>query len=62
MGYILVISFPLILLILILALAFYLLGRAQGRSERPPPQFFGPPVPPSGSAPASPPQTKSSQA
>ncbi|KAK8553812.1 hypothetical protein V6N12_030795 [Hibiscus sabdariffa] len=56
------ISFPLILLVLILALAFYLLGRAQGRSERAA-QYFGPPAPPPGSAPASspPPQAKSSE-
>ncbi|KAK6231615.1 hypothetical protein SCA6_001688 [Theobroma cacao] len=59
MGYVLVITFPLILLVLILALAFYLLGRAQGRSERPP-QYLGPPGPPA-SASAPPTQGKSSE-
>ncbi|KAB2013538.1 hypothetical protein ERO13_D09G144800v2 [Gossypium hirsutum] len=57
MGFVLVISFPLLLLVLILALAFYLLGRAQGRRERPA-QYFGPPVPPPGSVSASSPPTQ----
>ncbi|PRQ43563.1 hypothetical protein RchiOBHm_Chr3g0469801 [Rosa chinensis] len=33
MGYIVVLSLPVILFILIVALAFYLLGRANGRRE-----------------------------
>ncbi|TQE13118.1 hypothetical protein C1H46_001202 [Malus baccata] len=47
MGFVVVVSAPVILLILVLALAFYLLGRASGRRESPSaPQYFGPPVPP----------------
>ncbi|GMY14760.1 hypothetical protein FCV25MIE_09999 [Fagus crenata] len=45
MGYIMVISLPVILFILIVALAFYLLGRAGGRSEAAR-QYHGPPAPP----------------
>ncbi|KAL4605455.1 hypothetical protein ACB092_09G030100 [Castanea dentata] len=45
MGYIIVISLPVILLILFIALAFYLLGRARGRSEAVP-QYYGAPAPP----------------
>ncbi|PPR83732.1 hypothetical protein GOBAR_AA36984 [Gossypium barbadense] len=57
MGFVLVISFPLLLLVLILALAFCLIGRAQGRIERAA-QYFGPPVPPPGSVSASSPPTQ----
>lgn len=47
MGYVLVISLPVILLVAILALACYLLGRARGRSEASrPTQIYGPPAPP----------------
>ncbi|KAF5750401.1 hypothetical protein HS088_TW03G00737 [Tripterygium wilfordii] len=47
MGYVLVISFPVILFFLIVALAFYLLGRARGRREAPSvPVYYGPPAPP----------------
>ncbi|KAK7829790.1 hypothetical protein CFP56_028853 [Quercus suber] len=42
---IIVISLPVILLILIIALAFYLLGRARGRTESVP-RYYGPPAPP----------------
>ncbi|KAH1078452.1 hypothetical protein AAZX31_19G167700 [Glycine max] len=44
MGFVMVISLPLILFILILALACYLLGRAKGRRQQP--QQYGPPAPP----------------
>ncbi|WOH00917.1 hypothetical protein DCAR_0520293 [Daucus carota subsp. sativus] len=44
MGYVLVISFPVILFLLILAIACYLLGRARGRQQSAP-QYYGPPVP-----------------
>ncbi|KAM0990997.1 hypothetical protein ACFX13_009564 [Malus domestica] len=47
MGYIIVVSAPVILFIMIVALAFYLLGRATGRRQSSTaPQYFGPPVPP----------------
>ncbi|KAH7691146.1 hypothetical protein IHE45_02G097500 [Dioscorea alata] len=47
MGYVIVISLPLLLLIVILALACFLCGRAKGRYEtRRPSQFYGPPAPP----------------
>ncbi|KAL9239328.1 hypothetical protein vseg_013663 [Gypsophila vaccaria] len=42
MGIYIFISFPLILLVLIIALTAYLIGRARGRSV----QQFGPPAPP----------------
>lgn len=59
MGYI-VVSLPLILLfILIVALAFYLLGRLRGRSEAARiPQYYGPPVPAPPSPTPPPPQEK----
>ncbi|ESW34747.1 hypothetical protein PHAVU_001G177600 [Phaseolus vulgaris] len=44
MGFVVVISLPLILFILILALVCYMLGRAKGRRQNP--QQYGPPVPP----------------
>ncbi|KAL3715232.1 hypothetical protein ACJRO7_007034 [Eucalyptus globulus] len=47
MGYIVVVSLPVILFILIVALAFYLIGRSRGRSETAgAPRIFGPPAPP----------------
>ncbi|KAJ6993372.1 hypothetical protein NC653_016488 [Populus alba x Populus x berolinensis] len=47
MGYVMIVSLPVILFILIVALAFYLLGRARGRSEAARiPQYHGPPAPP----------------
>ncbi|KAE8099604.1 hypothetical protein FH972_017573 [Carpinus fangiana] len=48
MGFIVVVSLPAILFILIVALAFYLLGRAWGRSQAAGrlPQYYGPPAPP----------------
>jgi hypothetical protein len=47
MGYFVVVSLPVILFIIIVALAFYLLGRARGRSEAGRvPQYYGPPAPP----------------
>ncbi|KAJ6922919.1 hypothetical protein NC652_016541 [Populus alba x Populus x berolinensis] len=47
MGYVMIVSFPVILFILIVALAFYLLGRGRGRSEAARiPQYHGPPAPP----------------
>lgn len=45
MGYVLVISFPVILFLLIIAIACYLLGRARGRQQAAIPQYYGPPVP-----------------
>ncbi|GKV05624.1 hypothetical protein SLEP1_g17611 [Rubroshorea leprosula] len=45
MGFVVVVSLPLILFILIVALAFYLLGRARGRRGSAP-QYYGPPAPP----------------
>ncbi|OAY42690.1 hypothetical protein MANES_08G008300v8 [Manihot esculenta] len=46
MGYIIVVSLPLILFILILALACYLIGRNSGRREAARiPQYYGPPAP-----------------
>ncbi|GMP85001.1 hypothetical protein CsSME_00038320 [Camellia sinensis var. sinensis] len=48
MGYI-VISLPVILLFLIVAIAAYLFGRARGRTEATGvPQYYGPPAPPFG--------------
>ncbi|RHN48487.1 hypothetical protein MtrunA17_Chr7g0264301 [Medicago truncatula] len=47
MGFELVISLPLILFILILALACYLLGKYRGRKQSSSqPQQYGPPAPP----------------
>ncbi|KAK7337074.1 hypothetical protein VNO77_17633 [Canavalia gladiata] len=47
MGFVVVVSLPLILFILILALACYLLGRAKGRRQSSSyPQQYGPPAPP----------------
>ncbi|KAI5325395.1 hypothetical protein L3X38_034469 [Prunus dulcis] len=47
MGYVVVVSVPVILFIVIIALAFYLIGRANGRREAvSAQQHFGPPVPP----------------
>lgn len=47
MGYVFVISVPLILLFLIIALAAYLLGRARGRNlAAGTTQYYGPPAPP----------------
>ncbi|CAL9002311.1 unnamed protein product [Prunus brigantina] len=47
MGYVVVVSVPVILFIVIIALAFYLIGRATGRREAfSAPQHVGPPVPP----------------
>jgi len=47
MGYVIVVSVPLILLFLIVALAAYLLGRARTRSiAARPTHYFGPPAPP----------------
>lgn len=49
MGYVVIISLPVILAFLIMAIACYLLGRASGRSEAARvPQFYGPPPPPVG--------------
>ncbi|XXG74602.1 hypothetical protein AAC387_Pa07g3281 [Persea americana] len=48
MGFVLVISLPLILFAIILALGCYLLGRAKGRQEASYPQVFGAPAPPPG--------------
>lgn len=46
MGYVIVVSLPVILFILIVALAFYLLGRERGRNEvKRIQQHYGPPVP-----------------
>ncbi|KAJ0027469.1 hypothetical protein Pint_35641 [Pistacia integerrima] len=46
MGYVIVVSLPVILFILIVALAFYLLGRERGRSEvKRTQQHYGPPLP-----------------
>ncbi|POO01684.1 hypothetical protein TorRG33x02_024610 [Trema orientale] len=60
MGYIVVVSLPLILFILIVALGFYLLGRARGRSDSAHvPQYYGPPAAPLQAQP--PPQDKTSQ-
>ncbi|PQQ21106.1 hypothetical protein Pyn_21017 [Prunus yedoensis var. nudiflora] len=47
MGFVVVVSVPVILFIVIIALAFYLIGRATGRREAfSAPHHFGPPVPP----------------
>ncbi|KAL5740795.1 hypothetical protein ACOSP7_029673 [Xanthoceras sorbifolium] len=47
MVYVVLVSLPLILFVLIVALAFYLLGRSRGRSEAARvPHFYGPPAPP----------------
>ncbi|XP_076944617.1 uncharacterized protein LOC143615366 [Bidens hawaiensis] len=48
MGYIIVISLPLILLFLIAAIGCYLLGKSRGRAEATIPQQYGPPAPPYG--------------
>ncbi|KAM3217544.1 hypothetical protein BC332_23017 [Capsicum chinense] len=46
MGYVIVISLPVILTILIAALACYLFGRARGRREATMvPPYYGPPPP-----------------
>nr|BAJ98002.1 predicted protein [Hordeum vulgare subsp. vulgare] len=42
----LVISIPAILLLLVLALGCYMLGRNRGRAEAAAPQQFAPPAPP----------------
>ncbi|KAI3474645.1 hypothetical protein Pfo_029830 [Paulownia fortunei] len=47
MGYVVVVSLPVILFFLITAIACYLLGRARGREENVRlPQYYGPPAPP----------------
>ncbi|KAJ9181569.1 hypothetical protein P3X46_009686 [Hevea brasiliensis] len=49
MGYVIVVSLPLILFIIILALACYLLGRNWGRRQAAAariPQYYGPSAPP----------------
>ncbi|XAR69111.1 hypothetical protein NMG60_11000582 [Bertholletia excelsa] len=48
MGYVIVISLPVILLFLIVALACYLFGRSRGQSQARVPQYYGPPAPPPG--------------
>ncbi|KAI8556285.1 hypothetical protein RHMOL_Rhmol05G0240800 [Rhododendron molle] len=49
MGYFIVISLPVILLFLIIALACYIFGRAQARAQAASvPQYYGPPAPPLG--------------
>ncbi|CAL9758205.1 unnamed protein product [Musa acuminata subsp. burmannicoides] len=50
MGFVVVISVPLILLVAILALACYLLGRRKGRTESTP-MYYGPPAPPMAAGP-----------
>ncbi|CAL9156894.1 unnamed protein product [Musa hybrid cultivar] len=50
MGFVVVISVPLILLVAILALACYLLGRRKGRTEATP-MYYGPPAPPMAAGP-----------
>ncbi|PIM99130.1 hypothetical protein CDL12_28379 [Handroanthus impetiginosus] len=46
MGYVIVISLPVILFFLITAIACYLFGRARGQKENARlPQYYGPPVP-----------------
>ncbi|GFP83164.1 hypothetical protein PHJA_000459800 [Phtheirospermum japonicum] len=47
MGYIVVVSLPVILFFFITAIACYLFGRARGRQENVRlPQYYGPPAPP----------------
>ncbi|KAL4187437.1 hypothetical protein AMTRI_Chr09g19010 [Amborella trichopoda] len=47
MGYVLVISLPLLLLAIIGAIGCYLLGRSRGRYEsQTMPQWYAPPAPP----------------
>ncbi|CAN1805403.1 hypothetical protein LINPERHAP1_LOCUS24262 [Linum perenne] len=48
MGFVFVISAPMILFILIVGLSCYLLGRNRGRSQASsiPPQVYGAPAPP----------------
>ncbi|XP_068658733.1 uncharacterized protein [Aristolochia californica] len=62
MGFVLVISLPLILLVLLIGFGCYFLGRARGRHDiRTAPQAFGMPLPPPGAQPvfhSSPPQEK----
>ncbi|KAL8247436.1 hypothetical protein R6Q59_008652 [Mikania micrantha] len=48
MGYIIVISLPVILLFLIAAIGCYLIGKSRGRQEATIPQHYGPPAPPYG--------------
>ncbi|CAK9172807.1 unnamed protein product [Ilex paraguariensis] len=49
MGYVVVISLPVILFFLIVAIACYLIGRARGREEAVRlPRYYGPPAPPVG--------------
>ncbi|KVH93916.1 hypothetical protein Ccrd_004005, partial [Cynara cardunculus var. scolymus] len=48
MGYIIVISLPVILLFLIIAIGCYLFGKNRGRSEATTTQYYGPPAPPYG--------------
>lgn len=51
MGYVIVISLPVILLFLIAAIGCYLLGRARGREESARiPRYYGPPAPPIGAS------------
>ncbi|EEC77650.1 hypothetical protein OsI_16661 [Oryza sativa Indica Group] len=52
----LVISIPAILLVLVIALGCYLLGRNRGRAEAASPQQFAPPAPPQQFAPPTPPK------
>ncbi|XP_058100304.1 uncharacterized protein LOC131245077 [Magnolia sinica] len=49
MGFVLVISLPLILFAIVLGFGCYFLGRAKGRQDvRTCPQVYGEPVPPKG--------------
>ncbi|KAL7614194.1 hypothetical protein Lser_V15G08399 [Lactuca serriola] len=48
MGFVIVISLPLILLFLIAAIGCYLFGRNRARKEAITPQYYGPPAPPYG--------------
>lgn len=51
MGFVIVISLPVILLFLIAAIGCYLLGRASRRNESGRiPQYYGPPAPPVGAS------------
>ncbi|KAK1409786.1 hypothetical protein QVD17_36315 [Tagetes erecta] len=45
MGYIIVISLPMVLLFLIAAIGCYLFGKNRGRREASIPQYYGPPAP-----------------
>nr|XP_043634994.1 uncharacterized protein LOC122606095 [Erigeron canadensis]XP_043634995.1 uncharacterized protein LOC122606095 [Erigeron canadensis] len=48
MGFVIVISLPLILLTLIIAIGCYLFGRNRARKEATTPQYYGAPAPPYG--------------